>query len=937
MHFWGVVVLIQAFFPQQISASDNRQTLSLDNGWRFHKGDIPFPVINGHGMTYMSCKAGRALGAAAYDYDDTDWRLLNLPHDWVVEGAIDPKENISQGYRARGYGWYRRSFKLDRSDKGKHIELQFDGIATHSTIWVNGILVHRNFCGYTSSYIDITAIAKYGEELNNIAVRVDANEIEGWWYEGAGIYRHTWLIKRAPVHIITDGVYANPVKTAPGKWRIPVEVTLENSDSEPARVDVEVGLFDKAGNLIVKESTSAIVNTLVQNVAKLSLQVENPQLWSVDNPILYQVKTLVKKSGSIIDNLTTNCGFRTIRFTPDSGFYLNDNRLKIKGVCNHQDHAGVGVALPNSIVDFRLKVLKEMGANAYRCSHNPPSKELLDACDRMGILVMDENRNFNNSPEYIRQLEWMVRRDRNHPSIIMWSVFNEEPMQGTESGYEMVRRMSNIVKLFDTTRPVTAAMNGGFFSLKNVSHAVDVVGFNYHTKEYDLLHKVRPELCLTSSEDISCVMQRGQYVTDLKNNLIDAYDTQHPAWGTTHRNGWKMINERPYLAGGFVWTGFDYRGEPTPLQWPTVDSNFGIVDLCGFPKTAYYIRQALWFDNKPVLYIAPHWNWPTDSIGKNIKVMAVTNADRVKLLLNGKLICDKQVDKYDMLNELVPYYPGKLEAIGYKNGKEVSRFKVETTGTPVRLELVPDRNAIVNDGCDAVPVTVRALDAKGRPVPTVNLPVEFEVKGVGEIIGLGNGNPNSHEMEKGNKRDLFNGLAQVILQSQANKAGEIMLTAKAVGLKPAHLVVRVKDTVQTLSVPVVFPVLTLDKWRVSPFSAIRPDPNQKLAANDMNSWDPTKPGELQAFTGGNYAVYRSNFEIFPGFQKQGAKIIFKNLTGKAEIWLNQQKIATKTGLGAADFEVVIPPGMKSCELNVLIEAEAGIRAGLGGIVTVVAK
>ncbi len=936
-HLFCVSLLIQMVSLQQAEAADVRQTLSLDNGWRFHKGDIPFPVINGHGMTYNSCKAGSALGAAADDFDDTDWRLVNLPHDWVVEGVIDSKENISQGYRARGFGWYRRNFKLDPSDKGKHIELQFDGIATHCTVWVNGILVHRNFCGYTSSYIDITALARYGEQLNNIAVRVDANELEGWWYEGAGIYRHTWLVKRSPVHIITDGVYAHPVKNSAGKWTIPVEITLENSGEKQIQADVEVGLYDKAGNLVVKGSTISSVNALEENVAKLSLSVENPQLWSVDRPTLYQVKTVVKQNGNLSDQLVTNCGFRTIRFTPDSGFFLNDKPLKIKGVCNHQDHAGVGVAVPNSLWDFRLKILKDMGVNGYRCSHNPPSKELLDACDRIGILVMDENRNFNNSPEYIRQLEWMVRRDRNHPSIILWSVFNEEPMQGTESGYEMVRRMSAVVKKFDTTRPVTAAMNGGFFSPKNVSSAVDVVGFNYQIWAYDRFHKEHPEMCLTSSEDVSGVMQRGQYFTDMKKNLLDAYDTQHPGWGTTQRNGWKQIAERPFMAGCFVWTGFDYRGEPTPLQWPTVDSNFGIVDLCGFPKTAFYIHQAQWVENRPILHMVPHWNWPADSIGKKINVMVLTNADKVKLLLNGKLICEKPVDKYEMLNEMVPYQPGKLEAVGYKGGKEVSRFKVETTGAPVRLELIPDRKTIVNDGCDAVPVTVRALDAKGRPVETVNIPVEFEVSGVGSIIGLGNGDPNSHEMEKGNKRSLFNGLVQVILQSKTNQAGTLALIAKAEGLKPATLVIRVKDTVQIAAVPVIQPVLTLDKWRVSPCSALRPDPNLKLAANDMNSWEPTKPGELQNFAGGNFAVYRTNFKPYLGQQKDGAQIILKSVTGKAEVWVDGQKAGSKLTAETADLTVTIPAKKGVRELNVLIEAETGRKAGLGGVVTVVTK
>lgn len=771
------------------------ENISFNNGWRFFKGDIPFPVIRGHDMTYASCKAGKAYGAAAPDFDDSNWRVLNLPHDWAIESGFDSTNNVSQGYRERGIGWYRRSFKLEPTDKGKYLELQFEGIATHCTVWINGLLMHRNWCGYTSFYIDITGPAKYGEELNNIAIRVDANAQEGWWYEGAGIYRNTWLVKRSPVHIVTDGVFANPVKTN-GLWNVPIEATLENAGKQKSEVEVETEIFDETGEQVAQGGCKTQVGTLAQAIAKFSISVQNPNLWSVEHPTLYSVKTVVRQQGNIIDQVITHCGFRTLLFTPDSGFYLNDKHVKLKGVCNHQDHAGVGVAIPNSIWEFRLRKLKEMGINAYRCSHNPPPKELLDICDQMGILVMDENRNFNISPEYVRQLEWMVRRDRNHPSIILWSVFNEEPMQGSEAGYEMVRRMSAVVKNLDTTRYVTSAMNGGLFTSLNVSKAVDVVGFNYQIDSYDQFHKENPTMCLTSSEDVSCVMQRGQYVTDKSKNLLDGYDTQFPSWGSTHRVAWKTIAERPYFAGCFIWTGFDYHGEPTPFTWPTAGSNFGIMDLCGFPKTAYYLHQAQWIEDRPILNMVPHWNWPKDSIGKNISVMVLSNADKVELVLNGKTIGEQAVDKYEMNSWTVPYNPGSLEAIGYKGGKEVSRFKVETTGEPVSLQLIPDRLSLAGDGLDAMPVTVQVLDTKGRPIPTANIPIEFEISRAGSIIGLGNGDPNSHEPEKGNKRSLFNGLAQVIIQSKAAETGVLTLTAKAKGLKLATININVTESNQ---------------------------------------------------------------------------------------------------------------------------------------------
>lgn len=909
-----------------------REQLSLNKGWRFYQGDIPFPEIIGHQNSYNNAKAGKAWGAAAPDFDDTQWRIVNLPHDWAVEGPFDEKANISQGYRHRGIGWYRRNFKVDPADRGKHIELQFDGVSTHCTVWFNGTVVHRNWCGYTSFYIDITSMLRYGDDLNNIVVRVDANAQEGWWYEGAGLYRHAWLVKRSPAHIITDGVYAHPVRKSDGQWEIPAEVTVENSGKEDASLAIEMTLRDNAGKAIATANANIMLKPLDQKAANLSMSVTNPQLWSVDQPTLYTVQTTVKQNNGIVDEVVTQCGFRTIRFTADSGFYLNDKRLKIQGVCNHQDAAGVGVAVPDAIWEFKIRKMKEMGVNAWRCAHNPPSKEFLDLCDRMGMMVMDENRNFNNSPEYIRQLQWMVRRDRNHPSIILWSVFNEEPMQGTEIGYEMVRRMAAEVKKLDATRPITAAMNGGQFTSLNVSKAVDVVGFNYRLQDYDRFHKENPTVPMTSSEDVSGLIVRGEYVTNKEKHILDSYDTQAPGWGNLHRVYFKTIAERPFIAGNFVWTGFDYRGEPTPYIWPTVSSNFGIMDMCGFPKSVYYYYQSQYIKTKPILYVFPHWNWPKDSIGKNIKVMAFTNAESVKLLLNGKVISEKSVEKYDGVTWTVPYQPGQLEAVGYVKGKETSRFKVETTGQPVSLELIPDRSALEGDGYDAMPVTVRALDAKGRPVPTANIPVEFEINNQGNILGHNNGDPNSHEPEKGNKRSLFNGLAQVTIQTVEGSSAPIVLTAKSQGLKPATVSVAVNVKPSVPFVPMAPSFLVISGWRFSPITETMPDPNQEISDNDMNSWSPVRSGQLQKFAEGRFAVYRSKFKPYAGMLKSGAVLKFQSVSGKAQVYVNNKLIYTRTTSDPGDFEVAYSPDDQEQTISVLIEAERGANGGLGGVV-----
>lgn len=940
---WGCVIFLllcmgTTVFLQAQEALTRREVLSLDKGWRFHLGDIPRPVIKGHNETYRSTKAGGVRGAAAPVYDDSSWRTLDLPHDWAIEGRIDSTANLSQGYYHRGFGWYRRKFRLAPEDKGKHIELQFDGIATHATIWVNGTVLHRNWCGYTSMYIDITPYATYGDDLNTVAVRVDAEAQEGWWYEGAGIYCHTWLVKRSALHIPTDGVFAHPVKREDGSWEIPAEVTLYNSGKKSADSEVEVTLLTPDGEEVAAQIARVQVDALQQVTANLKLSVNNPQLWSPDSPVLYKVRTIVRQNGTVTDEVETACGFRTIRFDADTGFWLNGKNLKLKGVCCHQDHAGVGVAMPDAMWEFRLRKLKEMGVNAFRAVHNPMSKEFMQACDSMGIMVLDENRLFNTSPEYVRQLEWLVRRDRNCPSVILWSVFNEEPMQGSENGYEMVRRMSAVVKQLDTTRPVTAAMNGGFFSEYNVSMAVDVAGFNYQIHAYDRFHAQTPRLPLTSSEDGSAIMVRGEYVTDRSRHVLDSYDTQSVGWGATHRKAWRAVAERPWMAGCFYWTGFDYHGEPTPFAWPSASSFFGIMDLCGFPKSAYYLHQAQWRKDKPVLELIPHWNWPEDSIGKPVKVMAFSNLDRVKLLLNGKLVSEQKVDSFEMNTWHVPYAPGKLEVVGYRNRKVAARAQVETTGKPVALRLQPYRTSLSGDGRDAMPVTVEALDWKGRPVPTANLKVTFAVEGPVRIIGLGNGDPNCHEAEKGNSRSLFNGLAQVILQAD-EAVGEAVLTATASGLKPFRLTIPVSRANCLPFVQPEDPPMTLGSWSASPLSLERPDVTCVIADNDMNSWQPITIGRGRSIklNKARYVMVRTTFVPYVEYREGGGALVFKNLAGKAEIWLNGKLLGKKDELQEKDFKVDFPSTKGICDLRVLLQAVPNAYVGLKGSVNLQGK
>jgi beta-galactosidase len=927
----AALLLLLALCLTGHAQAQGRERLSLDAGWLFHRGDVPMPAITGHGMSYHNGKANNGWGAAAADFDDSGWRRLNLPHDWAVEGPFVRTANPSQGYRERGIAWYRRYVQLPESDRGRHIELQLDAIATHSTVWVNGVVVDRNWSGYNGRNLDITPYVRYGADVNTIAIRVDANAQEGWWYEGAGIYRHTWLVKRNALHIATDGLHANPVKDK-GRWHIPVEVTLNSSDKVTRGGTVEVSLFDPAGREVARGRASARVNALESAVARMKLDVRDPQLWTLTQPTVYRVRAVLRDGMREIDRTEVQTGFRTIRFDADRGFFLNDQHVKLQGVCVHQDHAGVGVAVPTAIWEYRLRRLKEMGVNAVRFSHNAIAAEVLDLTDRMGLLVLDENRNFNPSPDTMKQLTWMVQRDRNHPSVMMWSIFNEEPLQSTASGYEMARRMVAEIRKLDPTRPVTGAMHGGLTTDLNAADAVDVVGLNYQPWIYDDYHKKHPKRPMTSTEDTSSFMTRGEYISDKKRQVFSNYDDEPSSWGNTHRAAWKAIAQRPFVAGGFLWTGIDYRGEPTPYEWPSASSFFGAMDLAGFPKGAFWIHQAQWVKDRPVVKLQPHWNWAGRE-GQPIRVMVTSNAERVRVLLNGKDVGEQAVDPYEMNYFQVPYAPGRIEAVALKGGQEVARDVVETSGPAVRLVLTPDRSALAGDGLDAMPITVSAADAQGRPVPLAQDKVRFTLEGAGDIIGVGNGDPNSHEPDKASERSLFNGLAQVIVQARREGKGTLRLRATADGLQGAEVQLTLNTAAAPPQVPAAEPTTPLQSWRTSPAYATRPDPNVVLAETDMNSWGWDEPPMRREADAKPFRLYRSSVNVRADRNDGRAQLVFGTVAGKAEVWVDGVKIGEKTSAEPTPFAVTLPKGEWRRHVTVLIEAAPNQPTGLWGRVS----
>lgn len=917
--------------PRPLPVGDPSR-IGFDQGWLFHEGDIPVPPATTHEETYRRSKAGNAVGAAAMDYDDSDWRAVTLPHDWASFQPFVESANPSQGYRPRGIGWYRRTFRLDPAARGQYLELQFDGIATNAAIWINGSVVDRNWSGYNSIYADITPFARYGDQVNVVAIRVDADAMEGWWYEGAGLYRHAWLATRAPVSIETDGVHCDP-RLGDGGWHVPVTVTARSTEAAPASVRAVASLIDPDGRTIATvRSDPVAVPPLDSAALHASLAVPSPRLWSVETPTLYTVAVSLERDGRVVDARRVEVGFRTIRFDADKGLFVNDQPVKLKGVCLHLDHAGVGVAVPDTLLMWRLERLKELGCNAIRCSHNAPAAEFLALTDRMGFLVMDENRNFNPSPDYIAQLEWLVRRDRNHPSVILWSVFNEEPMQGTHAGVEMVRRMAAAVRRLDDSRPVTAAMNGSFFDPENVSSVVDVVGFNYYQGDYDRFHQQNPAKPITSSEDTSAYETRGAFVSDPKAHVISSMDEEATSWGATHRQAWAEIARRPFVAGGFVWTGFDYHGEPTPYAWPTVSSFFGILDLCGFRKTAYDIHRAGWIDDAPVVGLAPHWTWPGRE-GQPVPVLVLSNAERIVLKLNGRTVGEAAVDRLMGNSFTIAYAPGTLEVVAFRGGREVARAGHETAGPPVALRLTPARRVMAGDGVDVQPITVDAIDARGRHVPTADLPVRFAPQGA-TIIGLGNGDPNSHEPEKGDTRSLFNGLAQVIVQADVAPRGRIVMRATAPGMKPATLSI---DRLAATPPPQLAPAKaarTIDAWRRSPLLATRPEPSLAPADGDNNSWAFVRSGTATpAEPQGGWQLYRAKVTPVRTVAANGGTLAFASVGGMAELWVDGRKLATKTQAAPGAIEAVLPPGTGERIIALVVQPRPGQPSGILGPVT----
>ncbi len=823
------IVLCGAMLLLSLGMNAQRERICIDDNWQFAFGNSSSMEKDfGCGteyFTYLS-KASSIHNEGPYSskFDASSWEKVDLPHDWVTKLPFDSLASHSHGYKTVGYkypdtsvGWYRKTFNIPKEDEGRHIWLQFDGIFRDARVWLNGFYLGSEPSGYATQVYDISEYLNYGGE-NLICVRADASTEEGWFYEGAGIYRHVWLNKASPLCVAPFGTFVHS-DFPDGNFSsavLSIETTVQNMGLNASGFSLKHRVEDAKGRICAEcEVAGPVILPKDKQAVEAEMKIMSPELWSCEHPALYKVITDVISDGVVVDSYSTVTGIRKVEFDPDRGFFLNGESVKLKGVNMHQDHAGVGAAIPDDLQEWRLMQLKKFGCNAYRASHNPMTPEVLDLCDRLGILVIEENRLMGVNGEHIRLLERMIKRDRNHPSIILWSVGNEEwAIEWNDWGIRIAASMREYCHRLDPTRLMTVASSGGPAPLV----PADVAGYNYILQNPVEKHRSDyPQRCALGSEETSGCGTRGIYFDDVQNGRMASLNRSPNGPDSLYNcieRGWKFYNERPWLSGLFYWTGFDYRGEPNPLKFPATGSEFGILDWCGFPKDeAFYL--ASWWTDKPVLHILPHWNL-TGHEGEKISIWVYSNCDEVELSVNGRRLGRKAMPEGGHLEWEAVYKPGNVTAIGYTGGKKVATSRVETTGKATKVQAtieykttdgrwkefaaegtlftgeqgtvmaadsektpeicIPACPEDMASGSTAI-VNISLIDSRGRLVPDACETIRIKAAQGWELLGAGNGDPafrgEDHPAEtKGEDGSStfsvrsFNGLCQIILSSR---------------------------------------------------------------------------------------------------------------------------------------------------------------------------
>lgn len=765
-----------------------REKIRLNDGWLFHKGDIARAVPTAKGPLYTQSKTENAKwGPGSMYYNDNPddfrwnvefnperWERVTLPHDYIIKQTPVESENNALGYFHYENAWYRKHITLSAADRDKRLILYFEGVATHATVYFNGCRIKHNFCGYTPFEIDITDYARFDED-NVIAVYVNTQEHEGWWYEGGGIYRNVWLIKTDLTAIDTYGVYVHPEKAGEDTWNVQVETTVFNRLDTAVTVTVQSVIDGFSGCA----KADVHISARSRETIKYALEVTAPLLWDIDSPHLYTVKTDVLKNGSICDSCAVRTGFRTYYADPDKGFFLNGRHVKIKGVCAHQDCGLTGKAVADNVNQYKISLIKQMGANGYRCSHYPQNEAIMDALDEQGLIVMAETRWYGSSEENISQLETLVKRDRNHPSIFFWSIGNEEPYHITEQGKKIALTMMAAVKRLDSTRLVMCAVDKPNHA--TVYDDLDIIGVNYNIDSYDTLHQKYPHKAILASECAAAATTRGWYWDDApEKGYVRASDHDINSWFIGKEDTWNVVAERDFIQGAYQWIAFEYHGE---TLWPRLASQSGAIDLFLQKKDAFYQNQSHWLD-QPMIHMLPHWNRGTRRDGEPINVWVYTNCQEAEILVNGKSCGRKAIKKYRHAEWDIPYQEGKIEAIGYMDGNPIAFDYNETTGAPERLMLKLE-NTVTANGTDVAIITCYTVDQKGRMVPDAMPYVDFITNHYGTIIATGS-DVADHTPVTAQSRKMRAGLITVAVQI-GTEAGTLSVCANAEHLLPARL------------------------------------------------------------------------------------------------------------------------------------------------------
>ncbi|HEY0945165.1 MAG TPA: beta-galactosidase GalB [Opitutaceae bacterium] len=879
-------LLAPATRPPSVFDAELRERQPFNSGWRFHRGDAPdagdrlayenlrpWLLATGTGLINdgvpPSARPRRPAGEPAPDvsftrpdFDDSSWRALDLPHDWAIEGPFSqelPGETAKLPWQ--GVGWYRKHFRLDPTDTGRRIALDLDGAMSYASVWLNGRFVGGWVYGYTSFRLDLTSnLSPDGD--NVLAIRLDNPPNSSRWYPGSGLYRNVWLVKEPPVRVAHWGVFVSTPRITPEAALVNVDVRVENTTSDKAALAVSAGVFelDAAGRPgAAPVATSARGEFELdpararETLRSLTLEIPQPKLWDLDARHRYVAIVTVEQGGKPVDVVRTPFGVRTAVLDADRGFILNGRHVPIRGVCLHHDLGALGAAINVRAMERQLEILQAMGCNAIRTSHNPPAPELLELCDRLGMLVMDEAfdcwrrgkkwprevEEFSDKVTYFdygrvfddwheRDLRALIRRDRNHPSVVMWSIGNEVIEQWFTDGWKLAARLAGIVREEDRTRPVSAGFNGAQSGYTGFQTVLDAVGFNYRYDAYAPFHRLNPTIPVFGAETASTLSSRGEYFFPVSDDKlqgradfhVSSYDLSSTEWANTPDTEFRALDETPAALGEFVWTGFDYLGEPTPynsdstnllnfsdpagkaraaaeleqlgrIAVPSRSSYFGIIDLAGFPKDRFYLYQARWRPELPMAHILPHWNWP-ERVGQVTPVHVYSSGDEAELFLNGKSLGRQKRGPlvYRFRWDNVVYEPGELRVVTYKDGREWAQATQRTTGPASQLRLEPDRAELRADGSDLAFVTVRIADARGDTVPRSHNEVQFSVAGPGEIVAVDNGDPTSFEPFQATHRKAFNGLALAIVRTKAAQPGTVTVRATSANLAPATIELR---------------------------------------------------------------------------------------------------------------------------------------------------